>query len=298
VNTADKKIIVTGAVGLLGSHLLYRLDGCYNIVGLSRNSPINSNYETVSFDILDIADFGALNELLDRESCKTIINCAALSDVDRCETEREPAHQINTEVAALLARRCRESGSLLIHISTDYIFDGLAGPYAEDAPTHPINYYGATKLEAEKAVQDSGCEHIIVRTNHLYGNLLQGPSKLIRWLLSAKEKAISAAADQYNNPTWAGNLADVIVELIECDFRGIINVGGPDYLSRYKFAIQAARIFSIDGALIKNVPFEQLNMVAPRPLRAGLTIDRMGHILRTKAVGVLEGLEKVRAGAL
>ena len=193
-----------------------------------------------------------------------------------------------------LAGICKKRDRLLIHISTDYLFDGESGPYPEDADPNPINYYGQTKLLAEQAIVSSGCQHIIVRTNHLYGNHNSEKSKLIAWLLGAREHEINAAGDQCNNPTWAGNLADAIVELVATVFRGVINIGGPDYISRYEFALTGADLFGLDKGNIKKVSISDMSMAARRPLRAGLKIDKMKKLLKTPSMSVLEGLTVVR----
>jgi dTDP-4-dehydrorhamnose reductase len=289
-------IIITGISGLAGGHLARRLNGRYPLIGISRHPGIGMDSTFIAS--LDLTDFGGLQSFLEKNAFDTIINCAALADVDRCEIEHELAFAVNTQTVMIMAEFCKKHNRLLIHLSTDYIFDGKAGPYAEDAIPNPINYYGVTKREAEEAIVNSGCPHIIVRTNHLYGNLASGPSNLVRWLLGAKDKEIIAADDQFNNATWAGNLADAIIELMESDFRGVINIGGPNYLSRYDFAILGTEIFGIDQSHIIGTSISRLGLKATRPLRAGLTIDKMKTILRTAPTSVLDGLKKVRDGIL
>jgi dTDP-4-dehydrorhamnose reductase len=289
-------VIITGISGLAGSHLARRLDGRYPVIGISRHP--GTARESISLVPLDITNFEAFKSFLERTEFSTIINCAALADVDRCEIENELASAINTQAVSVMAEFCKKHQRLLIHISTDYLFDGKAGPYAEEATPNPINYYGVTKYEAEEAIAASGCPHIIVRTNHLYGNQASGPSNLVRWLLGARDKEIIAADDQYNNATWAGNLADCIIELMESDFRGVINIGGPDYLSRYEFAMAGSELFGIDQSHIVGTSIARLGLKATRPLKAGLIIDKMTKILTTTPISVLDGLKKVRDGIL
>jgi dTDP-4-dehydrorhamnose reductase len=207
------------------------------------------------------------------------------------------AQKGNAEVPKYIAGYFKKQNCLLIHLSTDYLFDGRGGPYAEEATPDPINFYGETKLRGEESIVNSGCEYIIVRTNQIYGNLPDGPSRLIRWVLKGKNERIRAAQDQYNNSTWAGNLADCIIELLKGAFRGVINIGGPDYLSRYDFAVKGAGVFGFEnGNIIKGL-MGDLELAASRPLKAGLTIAKMREILRTAPVSVLDGLKKVRDGA-
>ncbi len=285
-------IIIPGISGLVGSHLAKRIQGKYRIIGVSRKI-FGPNINIVRFPD-GFAGGSNFRKWLESVDFDVIINCAAMADVDKCETDREAAHRINVEFVEEIAGICRKSDRLLIHISTDYLFDGGCGPYPEDAVSNPINYYGRTKLLAEQAILSSGCQHIIVRTNHLYGNAGTGPSKLLAWRYGAREHEIKAAGDQYNNPTWAGNLADAIIEMMEIDFRGVINVGGPDYLSRYDFALLGADVFGLDKRNIKRVSISGLGMTARRPLKAGLKIDKMKKLLKTSPVGVLDGLTIVR----
>lgn len=292
-------ILVTGASGLLGSHLVSRLDGSHKVVGISRHQPTYLNSKSVSSLAIDMISFESFNNFLINSEYNVIINCAAMSDVDRCEMEKETASAINSGAVRSLAGRCKERGILLIHISTDYVFDGKAGPYREDDSTNPINHYGRTKLEAEEIIRKSGCDFIIARTVHVYGNLPDTPSKQIAWLLSARDtgREILGAIDQYSNPTWAGNLADSLIELMNSDFRGIIHIGGSDYISRYEFAIEASKLLGIDSNLIKKTTLDKLNLAALRPLRAGLNIEKIKRLLKTQPMSISEGLAEVQAGA-
>lgn len=285
-------VIIPGISGLVGSHLAKRIHEKYRTIGVNRKN-IGPSGNTVYFPdgIAEGNDFGKWLENVDFD---VIINCAALADVDKCEIDREAARRINVEFVEGIAGICERRDRLLIHISTDYLFDGNSGPYPEEAVPNPINNYGQTKLLAEEAIVSSGCQHIIVRTNHLYGNTGAGPSKLLAWLYGAREHEINAAGDQYNNPTWAGNLADAIIEMMEIDFRGVINIGGSDYLSRYEFALLGADVFGLEKRNIKRVAISGLGMTAPRPLKAGLIIDRMKMLLKTPPVSVIDGLTIVR----
>lgn len=293
-----KKILITGQSGLVGIHVIPRLDSHHDIVAISRNPVRISYYVTTSLAPLDLYDLDAFDKFLGRSKFDIIINCAAMSDVDRCETERKKAGIINTDAVAVMAAHCRESAALLIHISTDYIFDGKSGPYAENAEAVPINYYGVTKLEADNAILNSGCEYAIVRTNHVYGNGLTTPSRLVRWVSDAEREGrqVLAAGDQFSNPTWAGNLADAIVRILDTDFRGIVNVGGADYVSRFEFAQAAAEIYGININIVRKVALGDLEMVAPRPLLAGLKTDKMRQTLGIEPVGIHSGLKLVYEG--
>jgi dTDP-4-dehydrorhamnose reductase len=292
-------ILVTGANGLLGSHLMRRLDGNHSITGIGRNKSAKSELKTASFIELDLTSFDKLNNFLMQSEYDVIINCGAMADVDLCEQKQSMASAINFEAVSYLAEYCEVTGALLIQISTDYVFDGEGGPYNETDSPNPINYYGRTKLAAEKIIQDSECEYIIARAVHVYGNLPDTPSKQIAWLLAARDSGseIKGAIDQFSNPTWAGNLADAIVELSISSIRGIIHIGGNDYISRYDFALEAAKVLGIENSLIRKTTLEELNLIARRPLKAGLKIDKMKSLMTTHPMGVRDGIAKVLSGA-
>jgi dTDP-4-dehydrorhamnose reductase len=296
MSAKNLKILVTGQSGILGSDLVPLLDGKYEVTAISRNPHHIPRLTATTNFSLDITHFDKFQKLLDDSILDVIINCAALTDVDRCETNRKTARLVNAEAVGLLANHCARMGSLLIHISTDYIFDGKAGPYSEDSTPNPINFYGVTKFQAEEAIKSSGCRHIIVRTSFLYGMGADGGSRVPRWILDShrEKKEMKAAGDQFSNPAYSANLANAIVELMEIDFGGIINVAGADYLSRYDFVMIAAEVFDIDKNLIKKVSFDQAGLAAPRPLRAGLKIDIMKKMLKAKPMGARDGLTRLR----
>jgi dTDP-4-dehydrorhamnose reductase len=297
MTAALKKVLVTGYSGLVGTHLVPRLDRRYRVTALSRNPSKLGNLETTETHALNLEDLENLRAFLYSSDFDIIVNCAAMSDVDRCETEHDKAWSVNTEAVSVMANYCLTKRILLIHISTDYVFYGHAGPYNEEAAPDPVNYYGVTKLFAEQAVILSRCPHIVVRTAGVYGNGLHEPSKLVRWVIDAPREGrdVLAATDLYSNPTWAGALADAIVKLLESDFRGIIHIAGADYINRHEFASIAADIFGVDKTIIKAAKQSDLNMAARRPLLAGLRVDKMRNVLGIEPVGIRDGLSRVYA---
>jgi dTDP-4-dehydrorhamnose reductase len=292
-------ILITGVNGLLGSHLLNRLGSGHRVTGICRHKPVLSIPKNTSIAIVDMATLKNLNNFLIDSEYDIIINCAAMTDVDLCERKKEEAYAVNTDAVNSLAEYCQNKGALLIQISTDYIFDGNSGPYREEDLPNPVNHYGETKLAAEKIVIDSKCAYIIARTVHVYGNMPDAPSKQIAWLLAARESGmqIQGAVDQYSNPTWAGNLADAVIELMNSNIGGMIHIGGNDYVSRYEFVLEASKLLGIDRKLIKDTTLEKLGLAAQRPLKAGLSIEKMKRLLKTPAMGIRDGLTRVQSGA-
>lgn len=196
-------ILITGANGQLGCELR-------TLGAQSRNCWIYTDIAE-----LDITDAAAVGRFVERNRIDTIINCAAYTDVERAEEEPQQAMAINCTAAANLAAAALRRNALLIHISTDYVFDGRAcTPYTEDAATAPLNVYGRTKLEGEKAVTASGCRHIILRTAWLYSPYGRNFVKtMLR--LTAERQALSVVADQTGTPTYAADLARVIFDIVE-----------------------------------------------------------------------------------
>ena len=187
-------ILVTGGRGLLG-----------------RTLSTYDNIRALGADALDIRDSAQIDRVLSDFSWEAVINCAAYTAVDRAETEIEAAYAINCDGADKLARGCRDHGIPMIHVSTDYVFDGTATqPYREDSPIAPINVYGSSKAAGERAVHDAG--GIVVRTSWLFGE--RGPSFVHTIVRKAREQPVlRVVADQHGRPTYAGDLAAALIQM-------------------------------------------------------------------------------------
>jgi dTDP-4-dehydrorhamnose reductase len=203
---------------------------------------------------------------------------------------------VNVGAVKNLVKVCQEHKIKLIHLSTDYIFDGENGPYSEDDPPNPVNFYGKTKLESEDVIKQSGIDSLIVRTNVLYGFGKRVKRNFLFWLLeklSTGDK-LEIVTDQFNNPTLADNLSECILEMIERDLTGVFHMGGAEYLSRYDFAVKVAEKFGFENASISPIKTETLKQKAKRPLRGGLRVEKAQSLLKTKLLNVEEGLERAK----
>ena len=227
------KILVTGASGQLGLSI--------------REASFGSDHEFVFTDVvadgggavLDVTDEDAVTEFVSEGGFAAIVNCAAYTDVDKAESDQENARKLNALAPGILAKAAAGSGALLIHISTDYVFDGTAcRPYAEDAEAVPVNVYGRTKLEGENAVKASGCRYLILRTSWMYSNY--GRNFFRRMVeLTAERPELKVVADQIGTPTWASDLADAVVEILDSGKEyesGVYNYSGEGVCSWYDFA--------------------------------------------------------------
>ena len=226
-------ILVTGGNGQLGRSL--------------RLASAESSHRYIFTDVeeLDITSATAIEPLFEREKVDIVVNCAAYTAVDLAEEEEAIADTINHKAVALLAKACRQHNATLIHISTDYIFSGEAQrPYAEDAEPAPLGVYGRTKFAGERAIAESGCKHLILRTAWLYSEFGRNFVKTMR-NLTATRNEIKVVADQVGTPTYAGDLAEAIVAIIESgksDRCGTYHYTNLGECSWYDFAVEIARL--------------------------------------------------------
>ncbi|HEX9007104.1 MAG TPA: NAD(P)-dependent oxidoreductase, partial [Bacteroidota bacterium] len=221
-----------------------------------------------------------------------IINCAAMTNVDACEKEREQAWKVNVGSVEHLIEAARRADTRIVHISSDYIFDGKSGPYGEDARPEPLSYYGKTKLASENALRTSGLPHFIARTMILYGFAPGAKANFALWLLQSLENGtqVRIVDDQWGNPTLADDLAYGIMRGVELGKTGIYNIAGREICTRYDFAIRLAKTFGLDPALIAPVKTAELRQPAPRPLKSGLITLKAETDLGIRPSNVEEGL--------
>jgi dTDP-4-dehydrorhamnose reductase len=226
---------------------------------------------------LDLLDDGAVRALVRAERPDVCVLSSALTHVDRCEDEPALAEALNARAPAVVAAACREVGARIVHLSTEYVFDGTAGPYGEDDPPSPPCVYGATKLAGERAVLAASGANLVVRTTVVFSHDPDGKNFVMQLLarLGAGER-MRVPVDQISSPTYAPDLGEAIAALADRpDVCGILNVVGPDVLDRVAFAAAAARALGLDERLVDPVTTASLGQRARRPLRAGLRIDRL-----------------------
>lgn len=288
-----KKALVTGACGLLGQCLVNRLKLSYNVIAVDIAADVFAINKDVSFVRTDLTEPGAISNIITDYSPEVIYNCAAFTDVDRCEIDKESAFELNV---GLVEELTSAHSGRIVHFSSDYVFNGKNGPYAEDDKTDPLGYYGLTKLESEKIILKSGGSHLIVRTNVLFGKGINVRLNFIIWLINAlgRGENIKIVTDQYNNPIHADNLAEAAIEAEEKGINGILHIAGGSYLSRYEIAVKTATHFGFDRDLILPVKTAELGQTASRPMRGGLKIDLARKILKCrlldfdKALGLIK----------
>lgn len=267
-----KRIMIIGSNGLLGQRLLEYYRNNDNVELLCSSIEEYSNYEGIEYKPLNITSKNDVRDAIKSFYPDVIINAAAFTNVNACETEKDAAWKVNVDGVDNLAKHAIISDAHLIHISTDYIFDGSGGPYNENSLPNPLSYYGRTKLASENLLKNYEIKSTVIRINVLYGPSQYGKIDFVRWVVDSLrgEKTIKIVTDQINNPTFTEDLAAGINSVIELGKSGIYNMGGAELLSRYEFTKRIAEYFGLNDSLIKKIVTSDLNQAAQRPLKSGL----------------------------
>ena len=220
------RVLITGCHGLLGQKLVAHAPDNNNIFGidLQKTSPI---LPQPSFSNCDITNKKQVVEYVRNLAPDWIINAAAYTNVDGAEKERLLCRKVNVEAVENLAYAARKVHSKIVHISTDYIFNGKDGPYDESAVPDPLGYYGRSKLAGENALLASPVEYVIIRTMTLYGKNIFGNANFVTWLIGKmrQKQPVTIVTDQIGNTTLADELADGIWRVIKKNYHGIIYTG-------------------------------------------------------------------------
>ena len=274
------KILLTGANGLLGRHLVKKLaEKGYEVIATAKGeSKINSiGNGKVKFLSLDITDGAAVNKLMNEVKPDVLLHTAAMTQVDECELNKIDCWNTNVTATRFLIDSAKETKSRIIFISTDFVFDGLHGPYKEEDEPNPVNYYGSTKLAAEKAVIQSGLDWAIVRTVLVVGNTEDGQRQnILTWVKEKLEKGetIKVVDDQVRTPTYVEDLADGIILILEKKSKGIFHIAGKDTLTPYQIARQTAEFLKLNSKLIEKSDASNFTQAALRPPTTGFKIDK------------------------
>lgn len=266
------RIIITGANGMLGQRAVEYYSSKENIELLATSVEDKSVIDSVEYIPCDIKSRESIKKVIYDYCPDFVVHTAAFTNVDLSEKMREDAWKINVKGVEYIAEAARAIDAQIIHISTDYIFDGKNGPYHENDLPNPIGYYGRTKLASENALKISGTLFTILRTNVLYGFARNSRPDFVRWVINSltKKERIRIVKDQINNPTFIDDLVQAINKIIEFKKTGIYNIGGKEFLSRLEFTNRIADYFKLDRNLITPITTEELNQPARRPLKSGL----------------------------
>jgi dTDP-4-dehydrorhamnose reductase len=298
--------LVSGVTGLVGRHVLAALlaqpgEELHALTRQPLPAPFAGHPRIRAYQA-DLTDADAVAAAMRAARPAVVIHPAAIADVDACERDHALAYAVNVGGAANIARACAAVGAHLIHVSTDYVFDGSAanpGPYDEGAAPHPINYYGQTKLEAEQQASDIcagrvGCA--ICRTALVYG---VNPTGRTNFLLSILEnlragRPVRAVTDQYNTPTHAANLAAMLIAAARRRATGVYHTAGGERISRYQLVLALAQYFGLDASPVVALSSAELGQPAKRPLLSGLRAEKAERDLGVQAWPLREGFAALK----
>lgn len=272
-------ILVTGASGLLGANFL--------LAAQRRLHTLTAMYHHCVLDVPGargirqrddgFADFG---DILAAARPDWIVHCAAVTNVDYCESQPDEALRINAEMPRRLAAAARLQGVRFLYVSTDSVFDGRAGNYDEYAQTGPLNVYARSKLAGEEAVRGELASALILRTN-IYGWNAQEKLSLAEWILRGlkAKQAVPGFIDVVFNPLLANDLSEIMVRMMERQLEGLYNVGSVDCCSKFEFALKLAGVFDCDAGLVRAASIGDAPLKAPRPRNTCLGIHKISEHL-------------------
>ncbi len=286
------RLLVTGSGGLLGSAVVGAAARRYEVY-----SAFSEHEPSVGTPVkLDITDREKVGQALDRAKPDAIVHAAALTDVDRCEKDRDLATQVNETATAHLAGIAEKMGAYFLYVSTDYVFDGEKGMYREDDQTGPINFYGVTKLRGEESVKAAGGESSVARASVVYGSRpASGKVNFALWVVDSlrNNKEIKVLKDQYVSPTLNTDMAGLILAAVERRATGTFHLAGRSRLSRFEFATALADSMGLDKSLIEPVSIGEMKWLAMRPKDSSLDVSKASTVLGMKPATIEEALSEL-----
>jgi dTDP-4-dehydrorhamnose reductase len=285
------KILITGASGLLGLNLSLMEIGKHTVVGVDRSKLAGTPFELLKADLLDP---DTVLRIIDSVRPDAVIHTAANANVDLCESDPEDARRLNAELPGELADACAKRGIRLVHISTDAVFDGTKDdPYIETDTPNPLGVYARTKLVGEQNVLSANSDAIVVRVN-FFGWSLSGTRSLPEFFFNklTAGQPCNGFTDVYFCPLFVGDLAEILVRMLDKGFSGLYHVVGSEALSKYDFGQRIARQFGFDPGLVIPRSVEESGLKAPRSHNLRLSIHKLSTDLGVEIPGVSTGIGK------
>ncbi|MCB9225291.1 MAG: SDR family oxidoreductase [Crocinitomicaceae bacterium] len=278
------KILITGSNGLLGQKIVAQLEKAgkkYLATSLGPNR--NPDCPEEHYRPLDITSFNEVNDMIKVEKIDVVINTAAMTNVDACEEEEVKCRKINVKGVQNLYSACEENNAFLVHVSTDFVFDGENGPYKEEDIRNPLSIYATSKRDSEDILMDGSYkEWSILRTIIVFGqgnNLSR--SNIVLWAKDAlaSGKELTIVDDQFRAPTWADDLAWACIKAGEMRAKGVFHISGPETISIYELVCRIADYHGFDKSVVKPISSSTLNQKAKRPPRTGFDLTKSRSIL-------------------
>ncbi len=284
------KILVLGGSGLVGSAFIDYTAIDYNIIFSYNTNKIDiKNTKSFHVDLLD--NDNDIETIIQNYNPDVVLHTIAHPSVDLCETDHDIADKLHVHVTEKIVLACKKINAKLIFLSTDAVFEGqLNKKYSENDVPNPINYYGKTKLQAEKIVL-SNTKNVVLRTSVIYG--WHKKSRFTNWILDSliENKSVDPFSDQYNTPTLVNDLVKAILLIIKNDVSGLFHATGKTCLNRYEFAILLAKKFSYDFSLIHAVTKLEKKQNAPRPISTCLDSSKLENKLNFSFSDISSGLD-------
>lgn len=290
------RVLVTGANGLVGSRLILALAaGGHEPIGTGRGARRLAG--PGQYFEADLGDAQGLSRAVTEAAPQIIVNCGGMTDVDGCERERAAAWAANVEGVATLCHAANAVGAHLVHVSTDYIFDGNAGPYDVDAIANPRGIYATTKFGGELAVRSLAKSWAIARTAVVFGWPAAGRPNFGSWLVATLRdgKPIKLFDDQWVSPSLALNVAQMLLELAEKRLTGVFHTSGAEVVDRVTFGLKVAARFGFDASLISPSHMRDVQLAIPRPVRSGLDVTKTVAMLQTRPLTLNQSLDRFYA---
>ena len=273
------RVLITGSNGLLGQKLVHklRIDESVELIATSKGENRISEKIGYNYISLDVTKKEELEKVILSEKPDVIINTAAMTNVDACEDKKQECDVLNIDAVQCLTDISEQIDAHLIHISTDFVFDGKNSPYTEDAIPNPLSYYGLSKLKSETLLLESSCRWTVLRTIIVFGvaeNLSKG--NIVLWAKGELEKGekLNIIDDQFRSPTLAEDLADACIFSFQKQKYGVYNASGKDIMSIYEIVDRIAKHYNYSTDNLNKISTSTLNQTATRPLKTGFILDK------------------------
>jgi len=294
------RIFITGSNGFLAqkfTEIVKEKNLPYTLLGFSKSNNRNPYLKDEEFVQADLLNTEQLLATLTEFKPTHILHTAAITSVEGCEENKDLAYETNVLLTQQLADFANTRTCHFTFISTDFVFDGKNGPYAEDDETHPLNEYGRTKVLAEQYLLTKDYEASILRTILVYGATPdQGRSNLVLWAKKQLEnkQAIRVVSDQWRMPTWVDDLAKACLLSIEKRAKGVFHISGPELMSIEEAVFKIAKEYNLDQALISSIKAAEIGQDSNRPRKTGFVLEKSSSVLNFQPTSFVVSLQKIK----
>jgi dTDP-4-dehydrorhamnose reductase len=290
-----KRILITGVSGFLGRYVALSLKDHCAVLGIYHSHAVG--LDACQLTRLDVTDAEAVGMTCRAFRPDVVVHTAALGDVDACERHPDEAHRVNVQGTEAIAEGADEVGAKLIYISTDQVYDGEQGDYADADAPHPLMVYGRTKLEGEHRAAAICRDTVVLRLALMYGWGTASRLNFVDWLVERLRagQEVPLFVDQYRTPLYVAQASAVIGRLIDApEVRGTFNLGGAERINRYAFGLKFCEVFGLPKALLKPTQMDSASGLAARPRDCSMNSSKLSSLLQIVPLTVEEGLRVLR----